>query len=210
MNRSIYLLVLLASVACFVNLVHAGDDSPSMKTKWKDKDGYDLPGDMTLVDYASLPVTLTHRRGKLFVNGSPASKLSARTRTVLETVAGCDCNALVERLKQQRDKPLHLRVEFAVLRQIGNGQLLQMPVAQLAPADRLAAMQGGQQILQQRQLQAQVAAAQRRSLAAAVARGSVPAVATQPTGAADFEQEGEFEGQFGDQSGPDGPGGVEK
>lgn len=209
MNRSIYLLASLVLSVCFVNATHAADESPLTKTNWKNKDGYDLPGEMMLVDYGAFPVTLTQRRGKLFVNRRLASTLSEENRSVIETVAGYDCDAIVEKLKQQRSKPAHIRIDIAVLRQIGNGQLTRMPVALLAPADRLLAMRGGQQILQQKQLQARIAAVQRQRLAGAATSGAVTGTTTQPSGAANFEQEGEFEGQFGDQSAPDVPGGTE-
>lgn len=208
MNRPLSLLLSLALLASCANLTHADEISPLAKAYWKDKDGYDIPGAMTMVDYGSLPIALTQRCGKLFVNGSPADKLSSQNRAVLEAVTGLDSDAMVEKLKEQQSKPAHIRVEIAVLRQVGNGQLMRIPLAMLDPVDRVLAMQGGQQILQQKQLQAQIAAVARaRSLAAGTV--GVAAVAPTSTGPANVEQEGEFEGQFGDQSGPDTPGGVE-
>ncbi|QDV85709.1 hypothetical protein [Planctomycetes bacterium TBK1r] len=197
-----YLFLAIAATVWLPQLASAGDyDSSSVKTQWNDKDGQPLPGQMEMVDFGSMPLTLTQRRGTLFVNSIPESKVSKANLEIVEAVTGANRDTIVDQLLKQRGRPARMQVDIAVLRQIGNGQLIRMPVAMLDPAGQLAARRLGQQILEQKRLQAQLVMAQRRRLATAM--GTIPTGTN--SSAADFEQEGEFEGQFGDQDGPDGP-----
>lgn len=208
MKTSITIWTATFMLACGATYVHAQYESPLSRTSWSDNSGYKFPEPMSIVDYGTMPVQLTLLGQDVMVNGRKTSQLNASDLKVLEAAAGKNVAAIAQVLKEQR-RPATMQIEFAVMKQIDSGQLLRMPIAMLDPADQAVAIQAGRQILQQRQFLAQMAAAQVLARAAGVA---VPGVPTVPgLAGANYEQEGQFEGQFGDQTGPDlpGAGGIE-
>ena len=208
MKTSIAIWTATFMLTCGATYVHAQYQAPLSRTSWSDYSGYKFPEPMSIVDYGTMPVQLTLLGQDVMVNGRKTSQLNASDLKVLEAVAGKNVAAIAQALKEQR-RPATMQIEFAVMKQIDSGQLLRMPIAMLAPADQALAIQAGRQILQQRQFLAQMAAAQTLARAAGVAVSGVP---TLPGSAdANYEQDGQFEGQFGDQTGPDlpGAGGIE-
>ncbi len=198
LSRCVPVLLLLGTHG-----VTEAQTSSVSKSTWSTKDGYELPARIIMVDYGSKPVALSLRNAKLLVNGISAGKLSDADLATLEAVAGCNLDSIVRTLKEQK-RPAWLQVEFAVLRQIDDGKMVQMPIAMMAPDDRQFALQTIRQIGQTRQFMMQLAAAR----AIPVGVGATSPVAAGAS-AGNYEQQGQFEGQFGDQTGPDIPGAPE-
>lgn len=201
------------------------DSTVLQKSNWKGLDGVDLPNPMTIVDYVSTPLTLTQRRGVLFINQKSSKSMPAENRELVETIAGSSQAELVDQLVARKGKPIILPVDVGVFKQLKDGKLINLPIAKLDPADRILAQQAGQAIFQQQQLLAQAAlangqfrqttsgSAHRARLLAYLAAGGVLPVGNALPGnvlPGNGFQQGKFEGKFGDQDGPDMPGQAER
>jgi len=200
----------MVAFAICCQVVSAGQPSMARTTTprrltWSNYAGKKIDGEWTVANYGTAHAVVTRKRGHVFIDGTALEKLNDANRKKLRLITGYSPSEFAAKTARIGRKPSHIRFDVVVLRNIATGKLLSMPVAMLANRDRETAREIGRQIEVARaeKLKTQMLlAAQLRKL------GKLPPK-TSKSGPANVEQHGEFEGQFGQQGGPDEKSGSE-